>query len=371
MRNIVIILFVLYIFSACTNQKVDSKKTEDGIVQLSAEQIILSGIKIGKIEKRKISETVECTGILDVDRKDRMTISPGINGFLNDFFLKEGDFVKAGKRIASLSHSDFITLQQQYLENKSKVRYFEQEFKRKGELTVENAASIKNLQKAQSDYWTAQYAYKSSKIQLEMLGVNIDILDKDEFVKYYYLTSPISGYIININGNKGKFIETKDIFCEIINPSTLTVNINILEKDFNKIKAGQKVEFYQPFDTSIKYLSKIENIGVIIDKTNKTLNTQCKIENADFKLHVGIEIQAIVYISEKETFVLPTSAVTTNDKSSFIFIKKENGFVKRQVNVGIEQNNFVEILTVTDEILNSEIVINGVYYLLSDSETNE
>ena len=88
-------------------------------------------------------------------------------------------------------------------------------------------------------------------------------------------------------------------------------------------------------------------------------------------LHPGMIIRATLNISEKETFVLPTSAVTTNDKSSFIFIKKENGFVKRQVNVGIEQNNFVEILSVTDEILNSEIVINGVYYLLSDSETNE
>jgi len=376
MKNIATILFVLFIISACKNKNNEpvldnTKEIASEVIQLTDDQIKLAGIKTGKIEKRKISETLECSGIIDVSPKDKATISPAISGFIKDILVKEGDFIKTGTKLVSLTHPEFINLQQKYLENKSQGDYFEQEFKRQGELTVENAASIKNMQKAQAEYWVAQAAYKSSKAQLEMLGTNILNLEKDEFNKEFFLVSPITGYVTNISGNKGKFTETTDIICEIINPSNLIINLTIFEKDIQNIKAGQNVEFYPVHSSNLKFNTYIQNVGININNTDRTTKAICVFENTGIKLHPGMIIRAKLNTSEKETFVLPTSAVTTIDKSSFVFIKKEDGFVKRQVNVGIEQNNFVEILTVTDEILNSEIVINGVYYLLSDSETNE
>ncbi|HAN17803.1 MAG: hypothetical protein A2X13_05935 [Bacteroidetes bacterium GWC2_33_15] len=376
MRNLVIILFAIYFITSCktrtTEPVTDNPEiTSREIVELSDEQIKAAGIETGKIEKRKISETIECTGFTDVSPKDKATISPVINGFLKDIFVKDGDFVKAGTRIASLTHPDFIALQQQYLENKSQSAYFEQEFKRQGELTVENAASIKNMQKAQSDYWAVQAAYKSGKAQLEMLGVNTSVLEKDEFVKEFYLITPISGYVTNLTGNKGRFIEATDVFCEIINHKNLVINLNIFEKDIHKIMAGQKLDFYPVHSKDVKYKSIIQSIGVSIDNSDRTTKAICMFENSDLSLHPGMSIRAAIIISEKEAHVLPSGAISNYNNANYIFLKKSNGFIQKQIDTGVEQDNFVEIVTLSDEILNSEIVLKGGYYLLSDSEMEE
>ena len=60
-----------------------------------------------------------------------------------------------------------------YLENKSELDYYQEEYKRQGELTVENAASIKKLQQAKANYYKFEASYQSLKAQLELLGVNI------------------------------------------------------------------------------------------------------------------------------------------------------------------------------------------------------
>ena len=99
------------------------------------------------------------------------SVSPIIGGFIKSLNYFPGDFVEKGAVIASLQHPDFISLQQQYIETKSQIDYYQEEFKRQGELTVENAASIKNMQKAKADYLSSEATYKSLKSQLKLLFV--------------------------------------------------------------------------------------------------------------------------------------------------------------------------------------------------------
>ncbi|OFY04052.1 MAG: hypothetical protein A2W99_10930 [Bacteroidetes bacterium GWF2_33_16] len=370
------ILFVLAIISACTNKKTETivaqpEEIPDYIIKLSQEQIDESGIKAGKIEKRKLSESLECSGNIDVLPKDRATISPVISGFVNDVFVNEGDYVKAGAILVSLSHPDFIALQQQYLENKSQVNYFEQEFKRQGELTVENAASIKNMQKAQAEYWTAQAAYKSAKTNLELLGIDPAIIDKGDFIKEFKVKAPIAGYVSNLRINKGRIIEPADAICEVINFSLVMINLNIYEKDLNKLKTGQRVVFFMVNDNKNKFITTIQNIGVQIDNTDRVVKAICKYNNVKGELHPGMYIGASILLNEKEVFCLPSSAVAEHKDKSYIFVKKEMGFEKQLIKTGLVKDEYIEIINPSADLLSSEIVVDGTYFLMTETDTEE
>lgn len=376
MRNLVFILIAALLIGACKTQNteiesVEDEKVNENTIQLTPEQIKIAGIKTSKPEKQIISETVECSGIIDLMPNDKATITPVMNGFIQEVFVKEGDFVKAGSVLVSLSHPDFISLQQQYLESKSQVTFFEQEFKRQGELTVENAASLKNMQKAQADYWTAQAAFKSAKTQLEMLGINAEKLEKENFARSFARIAPISGYVSNLNVNTGMFVETTNSICEIINPTNLQVVLQVFEKDLIHLKSGQKVVFYPVQNQENQLFTKIQNVGMQIDTGSRSAKAICKFENKDNILHPGMFIKATILLDEREAYCLPENAIIYHSDKSIIFVKNENGFLQKEIVTGVTQKGWVEIINPEKEMINTELVVDGTYFLFSGEDGEE
>jgi len=373
MRKVLLLMAALIFVWACKKENSeqlisDDQNNAENIIQLSQEQIKASGIKTGKAEKKNISEILECSGLIQISPNDKAIASTVLNGFVKDIYVKEGDFVKAGSALVSITHPDFISLQQLYLESKSQVDFYEKEFKRQGELTVENAASIKNMEKAQADYWTAQAAYKSAKTQLEILGINNEKLEKENFIKAFNIISPITGYINNLSVNKGQFLESADLVCEIINSSNVQIVLNIFEKDLPLIKKGQKVVFYPVNSKEKLFMTKIQILGMQIDSENRTVKAICNFENKEAILYPGMFIIGLVSLKEHEAYCLAKTAIINQNGESLIFIKKGNDFIERKIHVGVTQDEFVEILNPDNEILTSDIVVEGTYFLMSDSE---
>lgn len=345
-------------------------QSESKSIVLTDEQIKLAEIKTRKLKKQPISETIECSGSIKVPPENIASVTPIIGGFIKNLNYISGDFVEKGVCLASLQHPDFIQLQQQYLEAKSQADYYEQEYKRQGELTVENAASIKKMQKAKADYLNYEATYKSLKSQLELLGVNTEKIEAGDFIKEFKLIAPISGTISQLKANKGKYVSSEDFIYEIIDDKTLNLHLNIFEKDIPKVKTGQKIVFGS-LNKSVKYKSIVNRIGIKIDEQNRTIMLHSSVNNKSHSLKSGMFINASVYINERESYTIATEAVLEYDGKSYVFVKNDNSFNLVEINKGIEQNNCCEINEVNNELLKAEIVTSGTYYLSSIIEAEE
>ena len=377
MKNFIYILLIALLIS-CSNSKNDKVEVEKSFeataktefIEFSQEQIDLAGIEIGKLEKKNISETITCSGTIKVPPQNIASVSPKINGFVKVLNYYPGDKVEKGAVLGTLNHPDFITLQQQYIEAKSKVDYTRNEFKRQGELTVENAASIKKMQKAKADYQTNEALYKSLKAQLEMLGVNTQELEKGEFVKEFKILSPISGVVSELNANQGKFISSESSIYEIINSKKLTINLNVFEKDLSKIKVGQKIKF-NILNSENHFVTKVIRIGIKIDESTKTTLVQSVVDNKNYTLKPGAYVNASININEKSSYILPYDAIINLNEESYVFIKTDTSFKRIKVQKGIERDDFCEILNTNEELINSKIVIKGAYYLMAEMDRND
>ncbi|NOQ27577.1 MAG: efflux RND transporter periplasmic adaptor subunit [Bacteroidales bacterium] len=347
----------------------DSSKTLENI-SFSNKQIELAKIETANLEKRIISETIECSGTIEVLPGNIATISPFINGFIKTLYYFPGDRVEKGTKLASLQHPDFINLQQQYIEAKSQVDYYKEEYKRQGELTIENAASIKKTQKAKADYLSYESSYKSLKAQLEILGVNTQEIEKGNFVKEFILISPISGTVSHLNANTGAFVSPENYIYEIMNDVDLNLCLSIFEKDLFQIKVGQKIIFWS-LNNNHKREAKVKRKGIKIDNINHTTLIYSKIKNESQQLKSGMFVNAQIYINEHEALTLPSEAIVDYNNESIIFVKNAEDFSFVKVKKGVEQDGIVEILEAKDNLLNSEIVIKGVYYLISKLDTKE
>lgn len=372
-----IYLLSLAIFLSCSSnetnnvtEEVEKVSSDNKTITLTQEQIAVAGIKTGSIGKMKISETVECTGTIDVPPENIASVSPIINGFIKSLNYNSGDYVKKGAVLATLQHPDFIQLQQQYLEAKSQVDYYQEEFKRQGELTVENAASIKKMQKAKAEYLSFEANYKSLKAQLELLGVNTGKIEKEEFEKEFKMFAPISGTVSMLNTNLGRFISPESPVYEVINDENLFLQLNVFEKDLPKIAVGQKVIF-RILNDQTEYVAKVKRIGIGIDKSNRTTIVQSIIVKKSNNLTPGKFINASVLINEREANTLRSEAIVYFNSEPHVFIKSTNTFNLVKVKTGIEQNNMIEILEADNTLLKAEIVVMGTYYLSTIIQAEE
>jgi cobalt-zinc-cadmium efflux system membrane fusion protein len=376
MRKLIFILFVSFLF-ACTseNKEVSSESAteevaKDGEITLTQEQIKLTEIETAKVKQIKISETIECTGKIEVPPKQKASISPIMGGFIQSLNYNVGDKVEKGSVLATLQHPDFINLQKEYLNAKSQKEYFEQEYKRQGELTIENAASIKKMQKAKTDFLSSEANYKSLKSHLKILGVNVEAIENDDFTNEFKLITPISGTISNLAANTGKFVNSENCIYEIINESKLNIQFNIFERDISKIRKNQKIIFHL-INNETKFETSINRIGAKIDSENRSTLVYGNFDNINRKLKSGMHINASILINEQSVNTIPASAIADGEDASYIFIRKGNSFKRVKINKGIEQDGYCELIEISDEIKSSEIVIKGSYYLMSAYELNE
>lgn len=376
MRTLLIIISVS-IFFACSgeNGKNDLETTEqdktvvEGI-ELTQEQIDRAGIITGKIEKRNISETIFCTGKISALPQNKANVSPGIGGFIKNLNYFTGNIVKKGDVLATLQHPDFIALQQKYMEAKAQTDYYYEEFKRQGELTIENAASIKNMQKAKSDYLSFEAQYKSLKAQLKLLNVDVAKIEQGDFAQYFYLKAPISGTIVTVNANTGIYVNPDTYIYEIVNDKQLNLELNVLEKDLAKVNSGQKIIF-QSLNSIENFEAKVERISNNIDAEERSAKIFATIENKNQQFISGMFINAKILIKEENVYALPEEAILENEDQSMVFIENNNQFIHVAVKKGITQNGFCEIINPDQQILDYPVVIKGGYYLQSVLEITE
>ncbi|HSH50438.1 MAG TPA: efflux RND transporter periplasmic adaptor subunit [Bacteroidales bacterium] len=376
MRTLVI--FILAgLLSACANRGEDEStenlnipsETKEGI-ELSAEQKERAGIETAKIEQQTIADVVFCTGKLSALPQNKANVSPVIGGFIQKINYHPGEKVKQGMVLAKLQHSNFFDLQQQYVETKARKDYYSEEYKRQGELTVENAASMKSLQQAKADFYSSEAKYKSLKAQLKMLGVDVAQIEQGDFVPSFAVTAPVSGIITSIHGNTGMYIDPGTSIFEIVNDKQLYLVLSVLEKDLNKITFGQKITF-QPLNSDKIFETKVNRIGNKINAKERMVPIFATIDNTGQQLKTGMFIEAQILTDEKKIYALPEEAIFENKEETMVFVEKNNQYLKILVHTGLTKDGWREIIDPDPQLLGQPVVIKGGYYLQSVLEIME
>ena len=343
------------------------------IVELRADQVKLANIETGTIELRSLSGNLKVNGSVGVSPENFATVCMPFGGFVKSAFLMPGNAVTKGQTLAILENQEFVDIQQNYLEAKSKLEFAEAEYKRHTELYKEDVYSQQNLQKVTADYKSLKALIGALEQKLAMIGISPGDLHEDDISRSVAVVSPISGYIKTVNVNIGKYVAPTDVLFEIINSDKLYLDLILFEKDADKVSAGQKIRFFINNETE-QHEAVIYQTGrtVNADKTYKvyaTVSGKCK------NLLPGMYVNAIIEASNSNVTALPSSAIVSFDDKDYIFVfgknKEENGkqfteYRMVEIRKGLTDNGYTEIVLPEGfDVKTSKVVIKGAYNLLS------
>jgi cobalt-zinc-cadmium efflux system membrane fusion protein len=341
-------------------------------VSFTALQIKNTGLKLGGIESRKLSSAIQVNGILDVPPQNLVSVSALMGGFIKSTELLQGTRVHKGQVLVVIQNPDFITIQRDYLENKTKLDYLKLEYKRQEELSKENISAAKIFQQVSSEYTSAEVANGSLEEKLRMIGINPLTLTQKTIRSSVSILSPINGYITVVNINVGKYVAPQDVICEIVDTEHLHAELTVFEKDITKIKVGQKILFTMVNEDNKERSAHVYLINHKISE-DRTVRVHAHMDKEDPTLLPNMYLKAFIETDEQEANTLPDKAIVNSAGTDYIFVESSDKpsagsqlFEGIEVKKGISENGYTEVILPENfNIKGAKVVIDGAYDLLS------
>jgi cobalt-zinc-cadmium efflux system membrane fusion protein len=344
------------------------------IVSLTNAQIESAGIELGKVEQRQISGSVKVNGMLDVPPQNMVSISVPMGGFLKSTTLLQGTRVARGQAIATVENLDFIQIQQDFLEAQNQLELAQAENNRQQELARENVNAQKTMQQAKSQFVNWQVKTNALSEKLKLLNIKPESVKAENISATITLVAPISGYVTAMNVNVGKFANPGDVLFTIVDTEHLHAELTVFEKDFNKIKVGQKIRFTLT-NESKERTATVYLLGREI-AADRTVRIHGHLDKEDKNLLPGMYLTASIETGGAQVNALPNDAIIDFDEKKYIFLfdgKSETGVNYRfvEVKAGNSEGGFTEIILSDSGSTDWQVVTKGAYALLSKMKNIE
>ncbi|KPH11433.1 efflux RND transporter periplasmic adaptor subunit [Chryseobacterium sp. ERMR1:04] len=326
---IILILLSLFLTSCGKSEKAEEpkEKTEEHsehesseFAELTQEQMNAVGISLGQIEMKELTSVVKANGGLSVPNNNKASATSLYGGVIKTLNVQVGDFVKKGQVIATIANPEFIQLQEDYLTTGSRITFAEQEYRRQRELFDNDAGAKKNLQNADSELKTLRTKRASLQRQIQMMGISPGNVSNQNLRTGLAVTAPISGTISNILLQIGSYINVSSPVAEIVDNSSLHLDLQVFEKDLPSIKVGQKIHFTLTNNPVEEYDAEVYSIGTAFENQSKTIPIHCKVKGNKNGLIDGMNATAVISLDNKLMSAVPNTAITSADGKDYIFL---------------------------------------------------
>ncbi|MEO8146560.1 MAG: efflux RND transporter periplasmic adaptor subunit [Bacteroidia bacterium] len=368
---------LIFLIASC-NSKTETPKEEhqdehEAVeVTLTAEQVKAIGLQTGFITNRNLKTSLKVNGKLTLPPQNQAQVSLLVGGIVKNIIVKEGAFVNQGEALATIENTEFIQLQQDFLQSSSSLTYLKAEFERQKELQKENINATKTFQKAEADYKSQTALYNSLKQKLSLYNVDANKLTPENISSTFTVTAPISGNIHTISINIGTFAEPNKKLFDIVDNRFLHIDLAIFEKDISKIHEGQKITFTDANDPSHQHNATIFSINKAFEDNQQAVIAHAKIDDVTETLLSGMFIEARINIDNSTVLSLQTDAIVSNGNEHYIFVEHETNTYKQiPVRIGTTDQNFTEVIPLEEVLPTQKIVTQGAYYLLSELTKGE
>jgi len=252
-------------------------------------------------------------------------IASEVQGKLVSLYIKNGDVVRAGQVIAVLDASVY------------------------GVQLKSIEASIAKAKLDLTRYTKLIEMGGATPMQAESVQLQINSLVAEkqqvlEQISHMQIRAPFSGKIESVAVELGSFVSYGTVLSQLIDNSSLKINVYLSEQEAFKVKTGQPVTISSVVLSQPK-MAKITMISDKADASGKFLAEISFANDDKEKLKAGILADVHFSIDAVETGLsIPVSALLASAKEAKVFVAQGNKVEQRSIKTGIVTASKVEVL---------------------------
>lgn len=251
-------------------------------------------------------------------------IASEVQGKLIGLYIHNGDFVRAGQVIALLDASVYSVQLNSIEANIAKAKL---DLSRYRNLIEMGGAT----------------PMQAESVELQIKSYEAEKKQVLEQMEHMQIRAPFSGKIENVAVELGSFVSYGTVLSQLIDNSSLKINVYLSEQEAFKVKAGQQVTISSVVLDQPKS-GKISMISDKADASGKFL-AEISFSNTD-KEELKAGMLADVYFSmeaAKTGLSIPASALLASAKDAKVFIVTGNTVELRSITTGLVTADKVEV----------------------------
>lgn len=334
-----------------------------------------------KVERGSISKTVVATG--KIEPLYKAEIKSKIGGLVKQFFVEEGDQVRAGQKLVEVIPG---TTPVEMVQARSEVKIAghekevaENRYKRQKELLQKNLISPTEFDQASVNYFSSKARFYAAMAQMRVLeqGANVEALGEEieltpedkkeidretrEALASMTIIAPINGIVLSRETDKGSAVIPMTsafggtVIMTLADISEKHFRGDVDEADIGKVSIGRPtrifVEAYpdEPFEAELTLISPRgrEEEDIV------NFEIRAIIQDPQGKLKVGMSADAEIILQErKEVLVIPEGAIHYEEEKTLVHVEDlslEEGFRKVAIEKGLSDGIRTEVISGLNE----------------------
>ncbi|MDX1700192.1 MAG: efflux RND transporter periplasmic adaptor subunit [Melioribacteraceae bacterium] len=329
-----LILFSTFLFSSCSEEKIESKNME----QIYAEEGV--PVRIQKVESKNFERELTFNTTLSGIRESNANAM--IGGRIEKVLVSVGDFVKKDQIIVEFPTNNPST---QYYQVKSAYENAKNTYERYTKLYEVGGISAQDLDNIKTQYEVSKANWESTRKKVKVLA-------------------PISGYVTKVAVKESDNVAKDALLATIADLRKLKASIQISEDEINDIKVGTNLSASWQGQ---KIEGKVTQVDMAMDPITQSFNAYAEFNNQAQKIKTGVTADITVSGgSGDEAITVNRKNLLRDGDQYYVFVINEDKAIRKNVQVGRRSGLYTEILEGLNE--NDLLIVEGQMFLENNTK---
>lgn len=176
-------------------------------------------------------------------------------------------------------------------------------------------------------------------------GQVLAVIESNESLAPYALVSQVAGTVIQKDVTPGQVVSEDDILYTVADLGTVWIDLSVHREDFGRLEVGQEVlvrmdKESKPVKSRLSYLSPIGS------ENTQAMLARIVVPNPDGAWRPGLYVDGQVTLEVEEVpMAVSEDALQTLDGKEVVFVREDNAFEARVVELGARDGEWAELLS--------------------------
>ncbi|MGB1698739.1 MAG: efflux RND transporter periplasmic adaptor subunit, partial [Nannocystaceae bacterium] len=302
------------------------------------EEEVAAPVLVGSAVTGPIAATVSSASTIEAERQ--VTVAAEATGQVTALGVEEGDTVEASDVLASLRRDTQATMLERAGVSVEKAT---RDLARAKELFAKGATSAEEV----------------ANFEVTLRNAKLDLRDRKRDVRNTRVRAPFAGVVTERFVNMGALVSSGAQLFTLTDFDSLVARIYVPERELDRISVGQPARVASKAAVGRNVEGTVVRIAPVVDASTGTVKVTVSLPGRDGQTRggflPGMYAEVTLTTERREgALLLAKSALVRRDEEVFAMIVEDNRAVERVLKVGLENADFVEVLSgieVTDEVI--------------------
>jgi cobalt-zinc-cadmium efflux system membrane fusion protein len=316
-----------------------AEHAEEGHIELSAEQITAAGIQLTEARAQNISRGLPFPGEVRFDEDRTAHVVPRVPGVVEAVAVNLGQTVKKGQLLAVIASQQISDQRSEQAAAQRRLTLARTTYEREKKLWQDKISAEQDFLQARQALQEAEIAVSNARQKISVLSGSVVATGGNR----YELRAPFDGVVVEKHLTPGEVVDEATAAFTLSDLSRVWVTFGVSPKDLNKVQVGKAVTVSAP-ELNAEVVGSVAYVGSLLGEQTRTATVRVTLENPRGSWRPGLFVTALVATDSREAKVaVPETAIQTVEDKPTVFVRTDDGFEARAVELGSRAAGHVEV----------------------------